>query len=72
VQAGAAFVVGSLSAVVITFFTESRVESELEGLVWSETETKLGDEPGTPWWQSVVKLGSGVMILTIILNLIFR
>jgi hypothetical protein len=46
--------------------------AELEGLVWSETETKLGDEEGTPWWQSVVKLGSGVMILTIALNLVFR
>ena len=72
VQAGAAFVVGSLSAVLITFVTKSRDEAELVGLVWSETETKLGDEPGTPWWQSVVKLGSGVMILTIALNLVFR
>jgi SSS family solute:Na+ symporter len=72
VQAGAAFVVGSLSAVLVTFFTESRAEAELEGLVWSETKTNLGDEPGTPVWQSVVKLGSGVMILTIALNLIFR
>ena len=72
VQAGAAFVVGSLSAVLVTFVTKSRDEAELVGLVWSETETKLGDEPGTPWWQSVVKLGSGVMILTIALNLVFR
>ncbi len=72
VQAGAAFVVGSLSAVLVSFVTKPRDEAELDGLVWSETSTKLGDEEGTPWWQSVVKLGSGVMILTIALNLVFR
>jgi solute:Na+ symporter, SSS family len=72
VQAGAAFVVGSLSAVLVSFVTKPRDEAELGGLVWSETETRLGDEEGTPWWQSVVKLGSGVMILTIALNLVFR
>jgi SSS family solute:Na+ symporter len=72
VQAGAAFVVGSLSAVLVSFVTKPRDEAELGGLVWSETKTRLGDEEGTPLWQSVVKLGSGVMILTIALNLVFR
>jgi SSS family solute:Na+ symporter len=71
VQAGAAFVVGALVCFLVTPFTTSRDPAELQGLVWSETATQLGDEPGTPVWQSAVKLGTGVMVLTIILNFVF-
>lgn len=73
--AGAAFVVDILVSVVVTMFTEPRVEKELEGLVYSLTPKASLVDPDAkalPWYQSPTKLAGIGLVLVIILNLLFR
>src|SRR3954451_24609061 len=71
--AGAAFVVDIVVSVVVTYMTQPRVESELRGLVYSETPKEdLLDEHADHWWLSAPKLAGVSLFLVIVLNIIFR
>jgi SSS family solute:Na+ symporter len=75
VAAGAAFVVDILVSIIVTSFTKPRVESELEGLVYSLTPKESlvdPDEVHLPWYQSPPKLAGIGLVLVILLNLLFR
>ncbi|WP_068271964.1 sodium:solute symporter family protein [Aldersonia kunmingensis] len=74
VAAGVAFVVDIAVSVVVTFMTEPKPESELVGLVYSETPREmLRDEHADEekWWQSPTKLALISLIMVIALNILF-
>jgi SSS family solute:Na+ symporter len=74
VAAGAAFVVDILVSVVVTMFTQARVESELRGLVYSLTpRSDFHDEHEgvLAWYQQPTKLAGVGLVLVVILNIIF-
>jgi solute:Na+ symporter, SSS family len=71
--AGAAFVVDFVVSVLVTFATEPKPDSELRGLVYSETPREdLLDEHEDHWWLSPVKLAGVSLLMVTILNVIFR
>jgi SSS family solute:Na+ symporter len=73
VAAGAAFVVDIVVSVVVTMFTQPRVESELRGLVYSLTPKEdLLDEHAGHWYTSPAKLAGISLVMVIVLNLLFR
>ncbi len=55
--------------IIVSLATRARAESELKGLVYSLTE-RHHDDSGA-WYTRPVPLGIGVLILTLILNIIF-
>jgi len=75
VAAGAAFVVDIVVSVIVTMFTQPRVESELRGLVYSLTPKEDRTDPeekNLPWYQRPVLLAGISLVLVIILNIIFH
>jgi SSS family solute:Na+ symporter len=55
--------------ILVSLMTRPRPAEELRGLVYSETERVLD---GTlAWWQRPAVLGGGVLLLTVVLNVIF-
>jgi SSS family solute:Na+ symporter len=75
VGAGVAFVLDILVSVVVTLFTKPVPEERLGGLVYSLTpkadrqHSTTGDDAG--WYRSPAILGGGVLVLTVVLNIIF-
>ncbi len=74
VGASAAFVLDIAVSVAVSLVTVPKPESELVGLVWSLTprdqlrHSTVGEDSG--WYRSPVILGIGVLILTLILNIV--
>ncbi|RJQ66880.1 Na+/galactose cotransporter [Pseudonocardiaceae bacterium YIM PH 21723] len=75
VGASAAFVVDILVSVVVSLATRPKPDSELAGLVWSLTpkadRTQLAVGENAAWYRSPVLLGTGALVLTAALNIIF-
>ncbi|WP_433264471.1 sodium:solute symporter family protein [Actinosynnema sp. CS-041913] len=75
VGAGAAFVVDIVVSVAVTAVTRPVPEERLVGLVYSLTpkesrrHSATGEDAG--WYRSPLLLGIGVLVLTIVLNIIF-
>ncbi|NUT94519.1 MAG: sodium:solute symporter family protein [Saccharothrix sp.] len=75
VGAGAAFVVDIVVSVAVTMATRPVPEKQLVGLVWSLTpkedrrHSATGEDAG--WYRSPVLLGVGVLVLTLVLNIVF-
>lgn len=72
--AGAAFVVDIVVSIAVSLVTKPRVESELEGLVYSLTPKESlsdPDEVHARWYQSPPKLAAIGLVLVIILNIAF-
>ncbi|MEJ2855573.1 MULTISPECIES: sodium:solute symporter family protein [unclassified Saccharothrix] len=75
VGAGAAFVVDIAVSVAVTLATRPVPEERLVGLVWSLTpkedrrHSTTGEDAG--WYRSPVLLGVGVLVLTVVLNIVF-
>ncbi|QFZ22956.1 sodium:solute symporter family protein [Saccharothrix syringae] len=73
--AGVAFVVDIAVSVAVTLFTRPVPEERLRGLVYSLTpkedrrHSTTGDDAG--WYRSPVLLGAGVLVLTLVLNIVF-
>ena len=65
-----AWTVCFLVTIAISLLTKPRREEELKGLVYAMTEK--AHETGGRWYMRPVPVGIGVLILTLILNLIFR
>jgi SSS family solute:Na+ symporter len=69
--AGLAFVVAVVVAVVVTFFTQSKPEEELRGLVYGlGTSTTSGEvilAADKVWWRNPVLLGSIAVVLALLL-----
>jgi SSS family solute:Na+ symporter len=65
-----AWTVCFLATIVISLLTKPRPEEELKGLVYALTEKAT--ETGGRWFTRPVPVGIGVLLLTLILNLIFR
>jgi SSS family solute:Na+ symporter len=65
-----AWTVCFLVTVLISLMTKPRPEEELRGLVYALTEK--AHETGGRWFTRPVPIGIAVLILTLILNLIFR
>jgi len=65
-----AWLVCFLSTILISFFTKPKPESELAGLVWGmPNDTATGEEP---WYKRPKVLAVIVLVLTVILNVVFR
>ncbi len=75
VGAGAAFAVDIVVSVVVTAFTRPVPEERLVGLVYSLTpkESRRHSATGADagWYRSPVLLGVGVLVLTLVLNIVF-
>jgi solute:Na+ symporter, SSS family len=65
-----AWTVCFLVTIVISLFTKPRREEDLKGLVYALTEK--AQETGGRWFLRPVPVGIAVLLLTLILNLIFR
>ncbi|MFY0406209.1 sodium:solute symporter family protein [Solicola sp. PLA-1-18] len=75
VAAAAAFVVDIVVSVVVSLVTRPRVESELNGLVYSLTPKESLQDPDAhllPWYQSPTKLAGVGLVIIIVLNIVFR
>ncbi|MBD8057738.1 sodium:solute symporter family protein [Cellulomonas sp. JH27-2] len=75
VAAGAAFFVDIVVSVIVTMFTQPRVESELKGLVYSLTPKEDRTDPNEknlPWYQRPVLLAGISLVMVIILNIVFH
>jgi SSS family solute:Na+ symporter len=71
--AGAAFVVDIVVSVLVTYVTEPKPDSELRGLVYSETPKEdLLDEHDDHWWLAPTKLAGVSLAMVLVLNVIFR
>ncbi len=72
--AGAAFIVDIVVSVLVTMISVPKPESELRGLVWSETpkaDFHDENEGALAWYQQPTKLAGVGLVLVIILNVIF-
>ncbi|MFC6093347.1 sodium:solute symporter family protein [Saccharothrix lopnurensis] len=75
IGAGAAFVVDIVVSVAVTLVTKPVPEERLRGLVYSLTpkedrkHSTTGDDAG--WYRSPALLGAGVLVLTVVLNIVF-
>ncbi|MBV9672018.1 MAG: sodium:solute symporter family protein [Verrucomicrobia bacterium] len=65
-----AWTVCFVATIVISLLTRPRPEEELRGLVYALTEKS--HETGGRWYARPVPMGLGVLLLTLILNLVFR
>jgi len=64
-----AWVVCLVITIVVSLFTRPRPDEELRGLVYALTEKETSSRG--PWYSRPVPLGIGVLILTLLLNIIF-
>jgi SSS family solute:Na+ symporter len=64
-----AWVVCLVITIVVSLFTRPRPDEELRGLVYALTEKETSARG--PWYSRPVPLGIGVLILTLLLNIIF-
>jgi SSS family solute:Na+ symporter len=74
VAASVAFVVDIVLSVAVSVVTEPKPDSELRGLVYSETPTDDlvdADEATYPWYRRTIPLASIALVMVIILNVIF-
>jgi solute:Na+ symporter, SSS family len=75
VGAGVAFAVDILVSVIVSLATRPKPDSELTGLVWSLTprESRKHDDTGADsgWYRKPAVLATGVLALTVVLNIIF-
>ncbi|SMD20260.1 sodium:solute symporter family protein [Kibdelosporangium aridum] len=75
VGAGVAFVVDILVSVIVSLRTRPKPDEELTGLVWSLTpreSRKHGSEgEDSGWYRKPAVLAGGVLVLTLVLNIIF-
>jgi SSS family solute:Na+ symporter len=74
VAASVAFVVDIVLSVVVSMVTTPKRESELKGLVYSETPREDlvdPDEATYPWYRRTVPLASIALVMVIVLNVIF-
>ena len=74
VAASVAFVVDIALSVAISMVTAPKPESELRGLVYSETPREDlvdADEASYPWYRRTIPLASIALVMVIILNVIF-
>ncbi|MGM1064766.1 sodium:solute symporter family protein [Saccharothrix sp. Mg75] len=73
--AGVAFVVDIAVSVAVTLFTRPVPEERLRGLVYSLTpkedrkHSTTGEDAG--WYRSPAVLGAGVLVITVVLNIVF-
>jgi solute:Na+ symporter, SSS family len=73
--AGVGFVADIVVSVAVTAVTRPKPDDELAGLVYSltpkerRTHTTTGEDAG--WYRSPLLLGTGVLALTVVLNIIF-
>jgi solute:Na+ symporter, SSS family len=73
--AGVAFALDIVVSVAVTAFTRPVPEERLVGLVYSLTpkadrrHSTTGEDAG--WYRSPVLLGVGVLVLTLVLNIVF-
>jgi solute:Na+ symporter, SSS family len=65
-----AWVICFCVTIVVSLFTRPRPDEELRGLVYALTDKDTSS--GAHWYSRPVPLGIGVLILTLILNIIFR
>jgi SSS family solute:Na+ symporter len=75
VGALAAFAVDIVVSVIVSLATQPKPDSELRGLVWSLTsreELRGKEEPGDrAWYRRPLVLGTTVLAITLVLNIIF-
>src|SRR4051794_13481863 len=74
VAASVAFVVDVVLSVVVSMVTRPKPDSELKGLVYSETPREDlvdADEATYPWYRRTVPLASIALVMVIVLNVIF-
>ncbi len=74
VAASTAFVVDLVLSVVVSLVTRPKPDSELTGLVYSETPREdLVDpeEAGRPWYQRTLPLAAVALVMVIVLNAAF-
>lgn len=75
VGAGVAFVVDILVSVFVSLATRPKPDEELVGLVWSltprESRRHTSDGEDSGWYRKPGVLAGGVLVLTLVLNIIF-
>jgi SSS family solute:Na+ symporter len=74
VAASVAFVVDIVLSVAVSSVTAPKPDSELRGLVYSETPREDlvdADEASYPWYRRTIPLASIALVMVIILNVIF-
>ncbi|MBM7788362.1 sodium:solute symporter family protein [Tenggerimyces flavus] len=75
VAAGVAFVLDIVVSVLVSLVTRPKPDSELVGLVYSETPKSQRSDPEVsrpPWYQSPTKLAGVALVLVIALNIVFH
>ncbi|ORA38185.1 sodium:solute symporter family protein [Mycobacterium aquaticum] len=73
--ASAAFVVDIIVSVVVSLVTAPKPETELKGLVYSQTPVKLFGDPedaGKPWYLKPVPLAGVMLACVVVLNIVFH
>ncbi|MDQ2758266.1 MAG: sodium:solute symporter family protein [Actinomycetota bacterium] len=74
VGASLAFVVCMIVGVVVSMFTQPKPDDELKGLVWSLTPRPKSSDlalEDAGWVRSPMVLGTGVLIITLVLYIVF-
>lgn len=75
VSAGVAFVLDIVVSVLVSLMTRPKPDSELVGLVYSQTPKEQRTEANVgrrPWHQSPTKLAGVALVLVIALNIVFH
>ena len=73
-SASTAFVVDMVLSIVVSMMTRPKPDSELVGLVYSETPVEQRTDPNEasyPWFRRTVPLASVALVMVIALNLVF-
>ncbi len=73
VAASTAFVVDVVVSVIVSMFTEPKPDSELRGLVYSETpkeELRDPQEASMPWYRRTVPLAIVALAMVVVLNIL--
>ncbi|ONI85280.1 Na+/galactose cotransporter [Actinosynnema sp. ALI-1.44] len=75
VGAGVAFVVDILVSVLVSLRTRPKPDDQLTGLVWSltprESRRHTSDGEDSGWYRKPSVLAGGVLVITLVLNIIF-
>jgi SSS family solute:Na+ symporter len=72
--ASVAFVVDVVLSVVVSMVTAPKPDSELKGLVYSETPREDvidPDEASYPWYRRTIPLAGIALVMVVVLNLAF-